>query len=60
MEAQVAHKTECDRRGVFCAPLPHLHRWIKKLRWIDGLTNASDFAGALAATAEFRATIDGG
>lgn len=35
LKAQIGYKAECDKRGVFCAPLPHLHRWIKKRRWED-------------------------
>ena len=32
---QLDYKAECDRRGVFCAELQDLHRWIKKRRWED-------------------------
>ena len=35
MRRQVAYKTECDRRGVFCAKFQHLHRWLKGRRWED-------------------------
>lgn len=54
---QALYELDARKGAEGAPPAERLEGWIKKLRWIDGLTNASDFAGALAATAEFRATI---
>lgn len=35
MQAQVEYKAACDKMQAFCAPLQHLHRWIKQRRWED-------------------------
>lgn len=44
MREQLTYKADCDRRGVFCAQLPHLHRWIKKHRWKDEIPRLPDAA----------------
>jgi hypothetical protein len=42
LKAQLEYKIACDRRGVFCAQLPHLHRWLKKRRWEDELPTSPE------------------
>ena len=54
---QALYELDARKGAAGAPPTDRLEGWIKKLRRIDGLTNASDFAGALAATAEFRAAI---
>lgn len=37
LEKQIQYKEACDKRGIFCSQLPHLHRWFRKRRWEDEL-----------------------
>ena len=45
--AQIAHKSRCDRDGVFCAEFPDPERWIKHKRWTDEIFQPADTAPAI-------------
>ncbi|MDP2660372.1 MAG: hypothetical protein Q8R28_06560 [Dehalococcoidia bacterium] len=44
IEAQKAHKAECDRRGVFCPEFPFAQKWLDGRRW-ENKPSLADIAG---------------